>query len=60
ALEAVIAYSARKPPEIRIQAILAARQFQSRKALPWLFVLSTGDPDESVRNAAQEAFKSFE
>ncbi len=60
ALDAVIAYSARKPPEVRIQAILAARQFGSRKALPWLFVLSTGDPDETVRNAAREAFACLE
>lgn len=56
ALDAVIAYSERKPAEIRIQAILAARQFKSRRALPWLFLLSTGHPDESVRNAAREAF----
>ena len=60
ALEAVIDYSARKLPEIRIQAILAARQFKSKKALPWLFVLSTGDPDETVRNAAHEAFLNLE
>jgi LAO/AO transport system kinase len=56
ALDAVIAYSERKPAEIRIQAILAVRQFKSRKALPWLFMLSTGHPDESVRHAAHEAF----
>lgn len=56
ALDAVIAYSERKPAEIRIQSILAARQFKSRRALPWLFLLSTGHPDESVRNAAHEAF----
>lgn len=60
ALDAVIAYSERKPAEIRIQAILAARQFKSRRALPWLFFLSTGHPDETVRNAAREAFTCLE
>lgn len=60
ALDAVIAYSEKKSPEIRIQAILAARQFKSRKALPWLFLLSTGHPDETVRNAAQKAFSCLE
>ncbi|MEI6805225.1 MAG: methylmalonyl Co-A mutase-associated GTPase MeaB [Myxococcaceae bacterium] len=60
ALDAVIAYSEGKAPPIQIQAILAARQFKSRKALPWLFVLSTGHPDENVRNAASEAFSCLD
>lgn len=60
ALEAVITYSDRKSPDIKIQAILAARQFKSPRALAWLFVLSTGHPDENVRNAAREAFACLE
>lgn len=55
ALDAVIAYSARKPSDVQIQAILAARQLGSPRAIPWLFVLSTGHPDPLVQNAAQEA-----
>ncbi|MBH1988971.1 MAG: HEAT repeat domain-containing protein [Myxococcaceae bacterium] len=60
ALDAVIAYSEGKSPALRIQAILAARQFKSPRALPWLFVLANGHPDENVRHAAQEALSCLE
>lgn len=55
-VDAVIAYSANKPPIIRRQAILAARAMGGQRAVAWLFTMSTGHTDPEVRREADEAF----
>jgi hypothetical protein len=60
AIDAVIAFSERKPPLLRRQAILAARAMGGKKAAAWLFTLSTGHDDPSVRAAASESLTVVE
>ncbi len=60
ALEAIISYSERKGTEDRIAAILAIRQLNDKRAIPWLYVLSKGHLDESVQNAAAQALTFLE
>lgn len=60
ALLPIFNFAERKSPEVRRQAILAVRQIGGLKAAGWLFTLSTGYEDESVRMAASEALKEVE
>ncbi len=60
AIDAVIAYSERKPSLVRKQCIEAVRVMGSPKAAAWLFTLSTGHQDQDVQAAANAALLTFE
>ncbi len=55
AIDAIIDYSARRPPLVRKLCIDAVRATGSQRAVPWLFTLATGHPDDSVQSYAQAA-----
>lgn len=56
AMPAIIAFSERKPPLIRRQAILAAKHLTSMLSAEWLFVMAHGYDDPVVRQEALAAF----
>lgn len=60
AVDAVIAYSDKKPSLVRKQCIEAVRVMGSSKAKGWLFTLSTGHQDADVQAAAAAALASIE
>lgn len=60
AVDAVIAYSDKKPSLVRKQCIEAVRVMGTPKAAAWLFTLSTGHQDGDVQAAAAAALASLE
>ncbi len=60
AMPAVIEFAERKPPLIRRQAIIAARQIASQLAAEWLLVMGYGHDDAQVRKDALQALKEVE
>lgn len=59
-LQPVIDYAERKPAPVRKKAIMAAKEMGGKLAAAWLFTLSTGHEDPSVRHAASTALSAVE
>tara|TARA_B100000683_G_scaffold276019_1_gene328591 strand:+ start:1014 stop:1940 length:927 start_codon:yes stop_codon:yes gene_type:complete len=59
-LNPVFDYAERKPSPVRKKAIMAAKAMGGRLAAAWLFTMSTGHEDASVRHAAGSALFSVE
>jgi|GEM_PF-1221353 len=55
AIDAIIDYSSRQPAIVRKMCIDAVKASASPRAVPWLFTLSSGHPDEDVQAAARAA-----
>ncbi len=60
AVDAIIAYSDRQPAQLRNLCIDAVAAAGSRRALPWLFTLSSGHPDAAVQAHARAALSALE
>ena len=60
AMPAIIEFVERKPPLIRRQGIMAAKQIASKLAAEWLLVMAYGYDDPMVREEAQEALLHVE
>ncbi len=59
-LDAVFDYAERKPAPIRKKAIVAAQLMGGKYAAAWLFTMSTGHEDPSVRQFAELALMKVE
>jgi HEAT repeat protein len=59
AVEAIIAAAERQPALVRRQCIDAVKSTDSPLAAAWLFVLSTGHPDEEVQAHARAALAAL-
>ena len=59
-LDAVFDYAERKPAPVRKKAIMAAQIMGGKYAAAWLFTMSTGHEDASVRQLAELALMKVE
>jgi hypothetical protein len=59
-LDAVFDYAERKPAPVRKKAIVAAQLMGGKYAAAWLFTMSTGHEDPSVRQLAARALDKVE
>ena len=60
ALDAVITFSDRQPGPVRKQCIEAVRAMGTPRGKAWLFVLTTGHPDDDVQAQAAAALSALE